>query len=71
MEKPLVVLREETEWVEIIESGNGRLAGSDKRKILEDTLYFLDNPPVFYPPMFGIGNSAREIVKVLTSVQWG
>lgn len=70
MEKPVVVLREETEWVEIITSGNGRLAGSDKKMILEDTRHFLDNPPTSFPPMFGNGNSAREILKVLTSVQW-
>ena len=35
MEKPVVVLREETEWVEIIESGNGKLAGASTEKILE------------------------------------
>lgn len=70
MEKPVVVLREETEWVEIIESGNGRLAGSDKKMIMEATRNFLDNPPVSYPPLFGNGTAARKILEVLTSVQW-
>jgi len=70
MEKPVVVLREETEWVEIIESGNGRLAGSDKNMILKATRKFLDSPPDSFPPLFGNGQAAREILDVLTSVQW-
>ena len=70
MEKPVVVLREETEWVEIIESGNGRLAGASTEKILNATLDFLDSPPVHYPPIFGKGQAAKEILDVLASVQW-
>jgi len=70
MEKPVVVLREETEWVEIIESGNGRLAGASTEKILNATFDFLDSPPVHYPPIFGNGRAAREILDVLSSVQW-
>lgn len=70
MEKPVVVLREETEWVEIIESGNGKLTGASTEKILEATYNYLDSPPVNYPPIFGDGRAAREILKVLTTVQW-
>jgi len=70
MEKPVVVLREETEWVEIIESGNGKLTGASTDMILEATLTFLDSPPANYPPIFGDGRAAREILRVLTSVKW-
>ncbi len=70
MEKPVVVLREETEWVEIIESGNGTLAGSNKEMIVEATRNFLDSPPDSFPPLFGNGHAAREILKVLTTAQW-
>lgn len=70
MEKPVVVLREETEWVEIIESGNGRLTGSSVTGIMEATSYFLNNPPKSFPPLFGDGHSAREILKVLTTFRW-
>ncbi len=70
MEKPVVVLREETEWVEIIESGNGKLTGASTDKILEATFAFLDSPPVKYPPIFGDGQAAREILTVLTTVRW-
>ena len=70
MKRPVVVLREETEWVEIIESGNGKLTGASTDMILEATLTYLDSPPANYPPIFGDGRAAREILKVLTSVQW-
>ncbi len=70
MEKPVVVLREETEWVEIIDSGNGRLTGSDMNMIMEATLNYLDTPPVSFPPLFGNGDAAREILKVLTTARW-
>jgi UDP-GlcNAc3NAcA epimerase len=70
MEKPVVVLREETEWVEIIEAGNGKLTGASADLIMRSTREYLESPPQSYPPIFGDGNAAREILKVLTSVQW-
>ncbi len=70
LKKPVVVLREETEWIEIIESGNGKLTGASPEKILEAALGYLDNPPASFPPIFGNGHAAREILEVLTSVQW-
>ncbi len=70
MKKPVVVLRQETEWVEIIEAGNGRLVGSDRELILEATRHFLESPPVSFPPIFGGGHAAREILNVLTTVRW-
>ena len=70
MKKPVVVLREETEWVEIIESGNGRLAGANTEMILKASRNLLDSPPETFPPMFGNGHAAREILEVLTTVRW-
>ena len=70
MEKPVVVLREETEWVEIIESGNGILAGASRERITEAALTYLDAPPTDFPPLFGDGHAADEILRILTSVRW-
>jgi len=70
MEKPVVVLRDETEWVEIIDSGNGTLTGASTEKIIKSTLDYLDAPPGSFPPVFGNGHAAKEILEVLTSVQW-
>jgi UDP-GlcNAc3NAcA epimerase len=70
MEKPVVVLRDETEWVEIIETGNGVLSGTSARQIIQSTRHFLNAPPASFPALFGDGTAAREILKVLTTVQW-
>ncbi len=70
MQKPVVVLREETEWVEIIESGNGILAGPDTGRIHKATTQYLDHPPAEFPPLFGDGNAAREILRIMTSFPW-
>jgi len=70
MEKPVVVMREETEWVEIIEAGNGVLTGANPVKIIHASREFLDSPPEAYPPIFGDGHAARQILNVLTSANW-
>jgi len=70
MEKPVVVLRNETEWVEIIEAGNGTLCGADSEKIHQATLNYLDSPPLSYPPIFGKGKAAVEILETLLSANW-
>lgn len=70
MEKPVVVLREETEWIEIIEAGNGVLTGPDQKKIVTATQKFLDDPPTLYPPIFGDGKAAHRLLDILTSANW-
>jgi UDP-GlcNAc3NAcA epimerase len=70
MEKPVVVLREETEWVEIIEAGNGVLTGPDPEKIISASLKYLDAPPKNYPAIFGDGKAAHRILEILTTVNW-
>ncbi|MFO7671921.1 MAG: UDP-N-acetylglucosamine 2-epimerase (non-hydrolyzing) [Bacteroidales bacterium] len=70
MQKPVVVLREETEWVEIIEAGNGILTGANQEKIVDATRKFLDSPPGNYPPIFGDGKAAHRILEILTTASW-
>ena len=68
--KPSVVLREETEWTEVIEHGAGRLAGADAGRIYDAFSWFRNHPPEAFPNVFGEGNAAaricREIVFRLT-----
>jgi len=61
--KPCVILRSETEWVEIVASGTAALADADRRKIVELTLKFLKNPPQEFPAFFGKGDSAEVICR--------
>jgi len=70
MEKPVVVLREETEWVEIIEAGNGLLAGARPDRIARAARHFLKNPPSSYPPLFGDGKAAEQVLKVICEAPW-
>jgi UDP-GlcNAc3NAcA epimerase len=65
--KPCVTMREETEWVETVETGWNRLAGADHARIVAAVDAFLatDMPP--RAPIFGDGRAADRIVDVWIS----
>lgn len=60
-EKPCIILRPQTEWVEIVENGNAVIADADYNRILEayDALR-LKNEYTF-PPYYGDGKAADFI----------
>jgi UDP-GlcNAc3NAcA epimerase len=60
-QKPSVILRPETEWIEIVECGAAQLSDANSVKILEDTNTFLRQPPQLFPELFGNGRAAEEI----------
>ena len=55
--KLCVILRPETEWVEIVETGAATLADADKEKILEASHLYLQQPPINFPEVFGDGHA--------------
>lgn len=60
-ETPCIILRPETEWVEIVESGAGILTDADYQRIL--TAYdALCQKKVTFPPLFGDGHAAQKIL---------
>ena len=61
MQKPCVILRPETEWVEIIESGCAVLAGSNPQKIKDGFKHFASSGKLEYPSIFGDGSAAEFI----------
>jgi UDP-GlcNAc3NAcA epimerase len=67
--KPCLILRPQTEWVEIVEAGTARICDADKHKILKNYQFFRENPPQQFAPIFGDGNAAvficGEILKNL------
>ncbi len=63
--KPLVVVRPETEWVEIIENGAGLLADADEETIIKSVEYYIQKPPSDFPGVFGDGHAAWFICKTI------
>jgi UDP-GlcNAc3NAcA epimerase len=63
--KPCIILREQTEWVEIVENGNALLVGSSEAKLIE-AYHLLTNKKDFtYPPFFGDGHASEEICRLM------
>jgi UDP-GlcNAc3NAcA epimerase len=60
--KPCIIFQEDTAWIELVESGNARVVGSDEIKIKEAYNYFNANrDSLKYPPMYGDGKAAQFI----------
>jgi len=60
-EKPCVVLRPQTEWIEIVENGNAVLADASKEKILAGFELLMNKTDLSYPPLYGDGQAAKFI----------
>jgi len=61
MKKPSIVLRPETEWVEIAENGAAVIADADKSKITGAFDHFMKTTELTFPPVFGDGHAAEFI----------
>lgn len=59
--KPCLILRPQTEWVELVEAGTARICDANKNLILDNYYYFVDNPPQNFEPIFGDGQAAEFI----------
>lgn len=64
-QKPCVIMRPETEWVEIVETGAGILTDADFGKILEASRHYLQQPPVDFPEIFGNGHAAEFMLEMI------
>ena len=63
--KPCVILRAETEWVEIVETGRAVLVDADPDRIMKASLQLLELPDEPMAPLFGDGNAAQRICEEL------
>jgi len=63
LNKPAVVLRSETEWVEIVEQGAAEIVNADKTLIINAVNKFLSGSKINYPNLFGDGKSSEFICK--------
>jgi UDP-GlcNAc3NAcA epimerase len=60
-QKPCVILREQTEWVEIVENGNAILTGSNKDKIVSAYNELIKKSNYSFPSFYGNGQAAEFI----------
>jgi UDP-GlcNAc3NAcA epimerase len=63
--KPCVILREQTEWVEIVDNGNALLAGTDTTLIVQHSAALLAKKDFTYPPFYGDAHAAEAICKII------
>ena len=68
--KPCIILRAETEWIELVKCGAAIVADADEKKIAAAFKYFIKKKRIKYPALFGDAKAAeficKEIVKQLT-----
>ena len=69
-QKPCVILREQTEWVEIIENGNAILAGANYDKIVSAFHDLINKSNYTYPLFYGNGQASNFICsKILDDLE--
>lgn len=62
-EKPCVTIRDETEWVELVESGWNKIVGADSNNIRAAICGFLT--PSYMGALYGDGSAGTKIAKIL------
>ncbi|MDO5340878.1 MAG: UDP-N-acetylglucosamine 2-epimerase (non-hydrolyzing) [Bacteroidia bacterium] len=63
-EKPCVIMRPETEWVEIVNAGAGILADADTQRII-DAVDELLSKSIEYPKVFGDSRASEHILQYI------
>lgn len=66
--KPCIILRPETEWVEIVETGNAILVDADETRIMDAWNHFSEHPSTEFPPIFGDGHAAEFMIEQMINL---
>ena len=66
--KPCIILRPQTEWIELVEHGSSIIVDADYYRIINAVNYLINKSDFTFPPIFGDGNASEficnEIIKV-------
>lgn len=57
--KPCIILRSETEWVELVDCGAARIVGWHKARITEAFEHYMSVDQISFPPLFGNGDAGK------------
>ncbi|QIP17831.1 UDP-N-acetylglucosamine 2-epimerase (non-hydrolyzing) [Spirosoma aureum] len=63
--KPCLILRAETEWIEIVKEGAAILCDADPYRILGAYAHFETNPVIPFISLYGDGTAAYQIIDIL------
>jgi len=63
--KPCVTLRDETEWVELVDKGFNRLGGAEKDKIINAYNEMKDKQFDFKVDLYGNGRASNNIIEAI------
>ena len=67
-QKPCIILRPETEWVELVKNGNAILADADAERIYSAFLQFKNMAGTLtYPTFYGDGKAAEKICQEISN----
>ena len=63
--KPCLILRAETEWIEIVEQGAALLCDADPTRISDGYTWFEAQPARSFIPIYGDGDAARKLLHII------
>jgi UDP-GlcNAc3NAcA epimerase len=66
---PCITLRENTEWIETLETGQNILVGSSYERIVDAIQHFEGSGSKSKSELFGKGNSSEKICQILTKLE--
>ncbi|MDD4576428.1 MAG: UDP-N-acetylglucosamine 2-epimerase (non-hydrolyzing) [Bacteroidales bacterium] len=61
--KPCLIMRSETEWVEIVDAACAKIVDANREKIIENFNLYLNKQNLVFPDIFGNGKAAEFICK--------
>ncbi len=65
--KNCVTIREQTEWIELVEHGFNSVVGTNEKRIYEGFKKMLNHHPVYNTNLYGTGHAAQEIANAIIS----
>jgi UDP-GlcNAc3NAcA epimerase len=69
-QKPCIILRSETEWIELVNCGSAKLTDADEKAIMDAYNHFTTAKDLKFPTLFGDGKAAEficgEILKYIS-----